>query len=84
MNSTRPYRKQLYAETIIDEMVRISGKQLNPELVSVFLDIVREGKLDSVLVWENKVKGKSEIPRTIAVAAEEKQTEEAPEEVENK
>lgn len=84
MNSTRPYRKQLYAETIIDEMVRISGKQLNPELVSVFLDIVREGKLDSVLVWENKVKGKSEIPRTITVAVEEKQAEEAPEEVETK
>lgn len=84
MNSTRPYRKQLYAETIIDEMVHISGKQLNPELVSVFLDIVREGKLDSVLVWENKVKGKSEIPRTITVTAEETAPEETSEEVENK
>ncbi len=88
MNSTRPYRKQLYAETIMDEMVRISGKQLNPELVSVFLDIVREGKLDSVLVWENKAKGKSKIPRDITVSVEEKQPEEeaenTPEEVENK
>lgn len=83
MNSTRPYRKQLYAETIMDEMVRISGKQLNPELVSVFLDIVREGKLDSVLVWENKAKGKSEIPRTVTVTAE-AEAEETPEEVENK
>lgn len=56
MNSTRPYRKQLYAESIIDELNRISGKQLDPELVGVFLDIIREGKLDNVLVWENKGK----------------------------
>lgn len=54
MNSTRPYRKQLYAEFIIDEMMRISGSQLNEEIVNVFLDIMREGKLDNVLVWENK------------------------------
>ena len=65
MNSTRPYRKQLYAEFIIDEMIRISGTQLNTKLVEVFLDIVREGKLDSVLVWENKVKGKSAMPKKI-------------------
>lgn len=56
MNSTRPYRKQLYAEFIIDEMLRISGKQLNPKIVGAFLDIIREGKLDNVLVWENKGK----------------------------
>lgn len=56
MNSTRPYRKQLYAEYIIDEMIRISGKQLNPKIVGAFLDIIREGKLDNVLVWENKGK----------------------------
>lgn len=56
MNSTRPYRKQLYAEFIIDEMIRISGTQLNPKIVGAFLDIIREGKLDNVLVWENKGK----------------------------
>lgn len=76
MNSTRPYRKQLYAEMIMDEMVRISGKQLNPEIVGVFLDIVREGKLDSVLVWENKTKGKSRIPKSIDVSAAEMGSEE--------
>lgn len=56
MNSTRPYRQQMYAEVIIDEMLSVSGKQLNPDIVSAFLEIVREGKLDSVLVWENKNK----------------------------
>lgn len=56
MNSTRPYRKQLYAEFIIDEMIRISGTQLNTRIVGVFLDIIREGKLDNVLIWENKSK----------------------------
>lgn len=56
MNSTRPYRQQMYAEVIIDEMLSISGKQLNTDIVSAFLEIVREGKLDSVLVWENKNK----------------------------
>ena len=61
MNSTRPYRKQLYAEFIIDEMIRISGTQLNTTIVGVFLDIIREGKLDNVLVWENKSK-KSDLP----------------------
>lgn len=53
MNSTRPYRKQLYAENIIDELQNSAGKQLNPELVELFLGIIREGKLDNVIVWEN-------------------------------
>lgn len=79
MNSTRPYRKQMYAEVIIDEMVRISGKQLNTELVGVFLDIVREGKLDSVLVWENKTKGKSSMPKLVDVPAAEKESKESKE-----
>lgn len=56
MNSTRPYRKQLYAEFIIDEMLSIAGTQLNEDIVNVFLDIMREGKVDNVLVWENKSK----------------------------
>lgn len=87
MNSTRPYRKQLYAEFIIDEMVRISGNQLNTKIVSVFLDIIREGKLDNVLVWENKTKGKSSMPRNLEAAetetAAEETDKEAPEEASN-
>ncbi|MDE6727780.1 MAG: HD domain-containing protein [Oscillospiraceae bacterium] len=78
MNSTRPYRKQLYAEVIIDEMIRISGTQLNTNIVGLFLDIIREGKLDNVLVWENKVKGKTMMPM-IDASGEIKKPEIAPE-----
>ncbi len=70
MNSTRPYRKQLYAEFIIDEMIRISGTQLNAKIVGAFLDIIREGKLDNVLVWENK-SGKSHVLQNIKYAYDE-------------
>ena len=64
MNSTRPYRQQMYAEDIIDEMTKISGTQLNSEMTAVFLEIIREGKLDSVLAW----KSKSHTPQTVAEA----------------
>lgn len=46
MNSTRPYRKQLEMDTILDEMRRISGTQLNAHIVDVFLEIVAEGHID--------------------------------------
>ncbi len=71
MNSTRPYRKQLYAEYIIDEMLKISGTQLNPHIVGVFLDIIREGKLDGVLIWENK-SGKKQAIKSIEETVETK------------
>ena len=69
MNSTRPYRKQLYAEYIIDEMIKISGTQLNSKIVGVFLDIIREGRLDGVLVWENK-SGKNQAMKSIEKSGE--------------
>ncbi len=46
MNSTRPYRKQMKMEDIINEMRRISGTQLNAHIVGVFLEIVSEGHID--------------------------------------
>lgn len=46
MNSTRPYRKQMKMEDIINEMQRISGTQLNKHYVDVFLEIVAEGHID--------------------------------------
>lgn len=54
----------MYAEDIIDEMTKISGTQLNSEMTAVFLEIIREGKLDSVLAW----KSKSHTPQTVAEA----------------
>lgn len=46
MNSTRPYRKQMKMEDIINEMRRIAGTQLNAHIVDVFLEIVSEGHID--------------------------------------
>jgi len=38
MSNDRPYRKGILLEDIITEMKRVSGTQLDPEIVSVFLD----------------------------------------------
>lgn len=46
MNSTRPYRKQMKMDDIIDEMRRIAGTQLNAEIVDIFLEIVAEGHIN--------------------------------------
>lgn len=56
MNSTRPYRKQMKMEDIIDEMRRIAGTQLNAEIVDIFLQIVAEGHLDDDIALADIVK----------------------------
>jgi len=38
MSNDRPYRKGIAQERIIDEMKRVSGTQLDPEIVSIFID----------------------------------------------
>jgi len=38
MSSDRPYRKGLPLETVLGEMRRVSGAQLDPELVDLFLE----------------------------------------------
>ncbi|MDE7362218.1 MAG: HD domain-containing protein [Oscillospiraceae bacterium] len=55
MNSTRPYRKQLEMDTILDEMRRIAGTQLNAHIVDVFLEIVSEGHIDDDIALANIV-----------------------------
>lgn len=42
MTTDRPYRKGLSKEQAIKEIKYISGKQLNPEAVSAFLELFRE------------------------------------------
>lgn len=42
MISDRPYRKALGKEMAIDELKRCSGKQFDPHIVSVFLDIIEK------------------------------------------
>ena len=45
MYSTRPYRKKLELSTVLDELRRISGTQLNPKFVEVFIQICEDGEV---------------------------------------
>ncbi len=45
MNSTRPYRKQMKREDIMEELKRAAGTQLNAEIVEVLLQLIREGAI---------------------------------------
>lgn len=42
MTSERPYRKSLTQEEAKSELIRCSGKQFDPNLVKIFLDILKE------------------------------------------
>ena len=46
MYSTRPYRKRLPLDTVAAEIQKAAGTQLNPQVVDVFMQLVREGKFD--------------------------------------
>lgn len=45
MNSTRSYRRKMPMEEIVMELKRISGTQLEPEIVKVLLELIEEGKI---------------------------------------
>ena len=45
MYSTRPYRKQLPLDVVIEELKRVSGTQLNAEIVTYLSELVEEGKI---------------------------------------
>lgn len=47
MYSTRPYRKKLPLETVVNEIKSIAGTQLNPEIVEVFLQLYEEHAFDN-------------------------------------
>lgn len=42
MTTDRPYRKALPAQTAINELIRYSGKQFDPELVKIFIEVIQE------------------------------------------
>jgi HD-GYP domain-containing protein (c-di-GMP phosphodiesterase class II) len=42
MTSDRPYRKPLSNGDAKNELVKNSGKQFDPKLVSIFLEVLRE------------------------------------------
>ena len=48
MYSTRPYRKKMSIDAVADELRRVAGKQLNPEYVELFLQLIREGEVDKI------------------------------------
>lgn len=61
MNSTRPYRRQLHGEIIVNELIRISGTQLNSKITAIFLDLIKEGKLDEWMIWDDQDKHDAEV-----------------------
>lgn len=45
MYSTRPYRKQMDVHDVLEELKRVSGTQLNGEIVDHLVELVEEGKI---------------------------------------
>lgn len=45
MTTDRPYRQSFSKEDAIQEIERVSGKQLNPEIASVLIELCRENKI---------------------------------------
>lgn len=45
MYSTRPYRKKLPIQTVLDELKRVSGTQVNGEVVDKLIELAKEGKI---------------------------------------
>jgi HD-GYP domain-containing protein (c-di-GMP phosphodiesterase class II) len=54
MTSDRPYRKPLTNEEATKELANCAGKQFDPELVTIFLDILKE--LEKTFLTRNHVK----------------------------
>lgn len=45
MNSTRPYRVKMPMEKIVEELKRVSGTRLEPDIVKLMLELIEEQKL---------------------------------------
>jgi len=45
MTTDRPYRKGLSREDALQEIKRVSGRQLNPKVVETFVELCEEGKI---------------------------------------
>ncbi len=64
MLSERPYRKKLSPEKIIEELADNAGKQFDPQLVSLFFDIIEKQKLIPVPI-EVLTKAKEKLRENI-------------------
>jgi HD-GYP domain-containing protein (c-di-GMP phosphodiesterase class II) len=51
MTSNRPYRKPLSNEEAKSELTKCSGKQFDPKLITIFLDVLKE--MEEVFVMRN-------------------------------
>jgi HD-GYP domain-containing protein (c-di-GMP phosphodiesterase class II) len=51
MTSNRPYRKPFSSEEAKDELLKHSGKQFDPDLLSIFLDVLKE--MEEVFLMRN-------------------------------
>lgn len=47
MYSTRPYRKRMELSTVVNEIQRSAGSQLDPEVVDAFIKLYKEGAFDN-------------------------------------
>jgi HD-GYP domain-containing protein (c-di-GMP phosphodiesterase class II) len=45
ITTDRPYRRGLPREQAVEEIKRVSGRQLDPQITSVFLELYQEGKI---------------------------------------
>lgn len=45
MTTVRPYRKVLNKDEAVQEIMRLSGKQFDPEVTAAFIELHREGKI---------------------------------------
>ena len=48
MSSTRPYRKKLPMDFIVEEVKKCSGTQFDPVVANAFLDLYKEGAFDDI------------------------------------
>jgi HD-GYP domain-containing protein (c-di-GMP phosphodiesterase class II) len=51
MTTTRPYRKALSVDEALRRLREAAGTQLDPRLVTVFVDAIEAEEMDDPIVW---------------------------------
>lgn len=62
MTSQRPYRRRLSPEEAVEEIVRNRGKQFDPQMVEVFLEVWKRGEISSVIQYARTTEQKIPCP----------------------
>ncbi|HOP06016.1 MAG TPA: response regulator [candidate division Zixibacteria bacterium] len=50
----RPYRKGADLDVAVSELIKYKGKQFDPDLVEVFLDLIADGKIDLKTLYDRE------------------------------